>query len=187
MQDTCSVYKVQERIARQSYEECIPASQRSAERLQTAQDRIDKYNTEAEQLLFMNAFLLQTLEKEAGNMSTLNDLGGIVKGTISDLQAEIDNLKSQIRTARRRFMDSGPQVSPAVGGLYFTRVPDNQVLIGLLSTLGVLLIAVSACILLGFSPIGYMERTSITERLITVASIWVGTLLLTYMALFIFT
>ena len=175
-------------MAKLEFEQCQPPDQRTEARLDEMKEAFTKYETEAAQLYFMDEFLLGTLDKEAGNNETVVNLGAIAEKQMQSIQNEIDELKSEIRMERRRFLDSGPQKSPAVAGLYFTKVPDNQVLIGLLSCLGAFLAAVSACILLGIGPIGYLKRADAEgERWKIVGTLWITALVLTYIGLFIFT
>ena len=174
-------------VAKQEFEQCQPPEQRTAARLGEMKDAIGKYESEAAQLFFMDEFLLGALDKEAGNNDTIVNLGAIAEQQMQAIQNEIDELKSEIRKERRRFLDSGPQKSPAVAGLYFTKVPDNQVLIGLLVSLGAFLVAVSACILLGIVPINYLTRAEDGERWKIIGVLWITTIILTYMGLFIFT
>lgn len=174
-------------VAKQEFEQCQPPDQRTAARLDEMKEALGKCETEAAQLFFMDEFLLNTLDKEAGNNATIVNLGALAEQQMQSIQNEIDELKSEIRKERRRFLDSGPQKSPAVAGLYFTKVPDNQVLIGLLSSLGFFLVAVSACILMGIVPIEYLRRAGDGERWKVIGALWITTLVLTYMGLFIFT
>jgi hypothetical protein len=174
-------------IAKQEFEQCQPPDQRAASRLGAMKEDLGKYETEAAQLYFMDEFLLGTLDKEAGNNDTVVNLGAIAERQMQAIQDEIDGLKSEIRKERRRFLDSGPQKSPSVAGLYYTKVPDNQVLIGLLSSLGVFLIAISACILLDVVPIEYLKRQTPSDRWVTIGTLWLTTLVVTYIGLFIFT
>lgn len=174
-------------VAKQEFEQCQPPEQRTAARLDEMKDAITKYESEAAQLFFLHEFLLGVLDKETGNNETIVNLGAIAEKQMENIQNEIDELKSEIRKERRRFLDSSPQKSPAVAGLYFTKVPDNQVLIGLLTSLGAFLVAISACILLGIVPIDYLTRAGDGERWKIIGVIWITTLVLTYMGLFIFT
>jgi hypothetical protein len=173
--------------AKQDFEQCQPPDQRAAIRAGEMKEALGRYETEAAQLFFMNEFLLGTLDKEAGNNETIVNLGAIAEREMQSIQDEIDGLKSEIRKERRRFLDSGPQVSPSVAGLYFMKVPDNQVLIGLMSTLGAFLLVVSIAILSGYVPIEYLNRQTMGERAITVATMWVTAAILMYLGLFIFT
>jgi hypothetical protein len=173
--------------AKQDFEQCQPPDQRAAARLDQMKEALGKTESEAVQLLFMNEFLLNTLDKEAGNNETIVNLGAIAEREMQTIQEEIEKLKSEIRRERRRFLDSSPQSSPAVAGLYYTKVPDNKVLIGLMACLGAFLLVMSIAIIFGLIPIGYLERATSQDRFITVAVIWVTTAVLMYMGLFIFT
>lgn len=173
--------------AKQEFEQCQPPDQRTAARMDAMKEALGKYETEAAQLIFMDEFLLSTLDKEAGNNNTIVGLGVIAERQMQAIQDEIDDLKSEIRKERRRFLDSGPQVSPAVAGLYFTKVPDNQVLIGLLTCIGAFLVAVSIAVLAGYIPIDYLTSAAAGERWTIVGAIWITTLIVTYLGLFIFT
>lgn len=165
---------------------CLPPQQQAAARLAGIQDALGKYNAEAVQLGFLNTFLLGALEREAGNDATLSGLGQIAESQMNRMQDEIEELKSQIRKERRIFLDSAPSVSPSVGGLYFTKVPDNQVLIALLSTLGALLLFVSLIVFLGYGPDALARLTS-GERLKLIGMMWGGTAIVGYIGLFTFT
>lgn len=173
--------------AKQDFEQCQPPDQRAAARLDVMKEALGKYDAEVTQLYFMNEFLLNTLDKEAGNNSTIIGLGEIAEKQMQVLQDEIDALKSEIRRERRRFLDSGPQKSPAVAGLYYTKVPDNQVLIGLLTCIGAFLVAVSIAIIADYVPIAYLHSVSPGERWKIVGTLWITTLVITYLGLFIFT
>jgi hypothetical protein len=159
--------------AKQDFEQCQPPDQRAAIRAGEVKEALGRYETEAAQLFFMNEFLLSTLDKEAGNNETIVNLGAIAEREMQSIQDEIDGLKSEIRKERRRF-------------LYFTKVPDNQVLIGLMSTLGAFLLVVSIAIMGGYIP-GYLYRQTMGERATTVAIMWVTAAILMYLGLFIFT
>jgi hypothetical protein len=173
--------------AQASLNTCLPPQQQAAARLAGIQDGLGKYNAEAVQLGFLNAFLLGALEREVGNDTTLSGLGQIAEAKMNEMQNEIEELKSQIRKERRVFLDSAPSVSPAVGGLYFTKVPDNQVLIALLSTVGLLLVSVSLILYLGYSPIDALARLTGGERLKLIGLMWIGTAIVGYIGLFTFT
>ena len=172
--------------AQSSLNTCLPPQQQAQSRLAGIQEVLGKYNAEAVQLGFLNTFLLGSLEREAGNDTTLSGLGQIAEGQMNKMQNEIEDLKSQIRKERRVFLDSAPSVSPAVGGLYFTKVPDNQVLIALLSTLGALLLFVSLIVFMGYGP-DALARLSAGERLKLIGMMWLGSTIVGYIGLFIFT
>jgi hypothetical protein len=165
---------------------CLPPEQQGAARLDSVSPAVKAAETEAAQLYFMNEFLLGLLVKETGTDNTLINLAEIAEDEMNTLQQRIEELKAQIRTKRRIFLDSEPQKSPAVGGLYFTKVPDNQVLIALLSTFGSLLLFVGLLIILGHGP-SYFTSMGQSRRFTSVAMIWVAGIVIMYAGLYMFT
>jgi hypothetical protein len=166
---------------------CLPPDQQASARLEATSPAIAAANSEAEQLVFMNEFLLGLLAKETGTDQTLIDLAGIAEKEMETLQARSEDLKAEIRTKRRIFLDSEPQKSPAVGGLYYTKVPDNQVLIAFLSTFGAFLLFIGLLIILNHMPIAYFETMGQSERYTTVAIMWVAGIVIMYAGLYMFT
>jgi hypothetical protein len=171
--------------ARAAYLGALPVDQQASLRLAEAQAALDERGREAAQLTAMTQFLL-TLQAREGS-ATLNDLAATTDARIAEAAAEIDDLKSQIRRERRLFMDAGPSVSPAVGGLYFTRTPDNQVLIAFLSCFGAALLFVGLLVILGHIPLPYFEAMTFGERLKTVAIFWVAAVVIMWASFFVFT
>jgi hypothetical protein len=166
---------------------CLPPEQQSAARLDTLSPAIKAADNEATQLVFMNEFLLNVLAKETGTDQTLLNLAGIAEDEMAKLQKRSEELKAEIRTKRRVFLDSEPQKSPAVAGLYFTKVPDNQVLIAFLSTFGAFLLFLGIMIILGHSPFSYFTDMGQGERIKTVMLIWVTGIVIMYAGLYMFT
>lgn len=166
---------------------CLPPEQQASARLEALSPAMRNADTEAEQLVFMNEFLLGLLSKETGTDQTLVNLAGMAENEMEKLQARSEELKAQIRTKRRIFLDSAPQTSPAVGGLYFTKVPDNQVLIAFLSTFGAFLLFVGMLIILGHMPFAYFQSMTDRERLTTVAMLWVSGFIIMYAGMYLFT
>ena len=166
---------------------CLPPDQQGAARLETVSPAIRDAETEATQLFFMNEFLLGLLQKETGTEQTLIDLAVIAEEDMIKLQTQIDDLKSQIRTKRRIFLDSSPQKSPAVAGLYFTKVPDNQVLIAFLITFGAFLLFVGLLVILNHIPIDYFRNLRAQERYTTVAMVWGSSIVIMYVGMYMFT
>jgi hypothetical protein len=118
--------------------------------------------------------------------STQVDTKSIDK-TVSDLQQKIDEVQADIRKERRIFLDSNVSSSPAVGGLYFTKVPDNQILIAFLSCFGAFLLFGGLLIILNKIPIDAFANMTMINRLTTVGFIWCMSLILTYIMFFTFT
>lgn len=166
---------------------CLPPEQQASARLDTVSPALRSAESEAKQILFMNRFLLDLLQKETGTEQTLIDLAGIAEGEMAQLQSQIDDLKSQIRTKRRVFLDSEPQKSPAVAGLYFTKVPDNQVLIAFLSTFGAFLLFVGLLVILNRIPLDYFIALQPRERYSSVAMFWAIGIVIMYAGMYMFT
>jgi hypothetical protein len=166
---------------------CLPPDQQAAARLDTVNPAINDADTEAAQLFFMNEFLLGLLQKETGTDQTLINLAGIAEAEMIKLQTQIDDLKTQIRTKRRIFLDSSPQKSPAVMGLYFTKVPDNQVLIAFLSTFGAFLLFIGLLVIMNRIPIPYFENLQSRERYTAVGTFWVSGIVIMYAGMYMFT
>lgn len=173
--------------AKQEYLQCLGPAEQGAAALADAQGAMDATVREAEQLLFMNGFILKQLQREESNEQTLISLAEIAEDEANTMQAQIDDLKTQIRTQRRRFLDSGPQVSPAAGGLYFTKVPDNQVLIAFLSCFGAFLLFVGLLIIMNQVPIAYFDQMEMGERVKLVITMWLIGIGLAYVGFFVFT
>lgn len=110
-----------------------------------------------------------------------------IDATVKELQNEIEAVKADIRKERRVFMDSDVSVSPAVGGLYFTKVPDNQILIAFLSCFGAFLLFVGLLIIFNKIPVDYFQGLTMPNRLMTVGLVWCMSLIFTYIAFFAFT
>ena len=73
---------------------CLPPDQQAAARLDTVSPAMKDAESEAEQLFFMNEFLLNLLQKETGTEQTLIDLAAIADEEMNSLQAQIEDLKS---------------------------------------------------------------------------------------------
>jgi hypothetical protein len=173
--------------AREAYVASLPVPQQAEFYTEQAAPLMAAARQEARQLESMSGFVLELLSRETGGATSIAALEQQTEGEMQGLAEEIERLKGQIRMERRQFLDAQPSVSPAVGGLYFTQVPDNQVLIALLSTVGALLIFVSAGVYLGLFPIQRLLATSVTERLTLIAILWAVAILGGYLGLYTFT
>jgi hypothetical protein len=118
--------------------------------------------------------------------STKVDTESIDK-TVSDLQHKIDEVQADIRKERRIFLDSNVSESPAIAGLYFTKVPDNQILIAFISCFGAFLFFVGLLIILNKIPIDAFSAMTMANRLTTVGLFWCLTLILSYILFYSFT
>ncbi len=173
--------------ARAAYIASLPVPEQADYYVANAQPKMEAASREGRQLEATGHFVLGLLERETGSAGSLDTVHAMTEQEVSDMEAEIERLKQQIRMERRQFLDAQPSVSPAVGGLYFTRVPDNQVLIALLSTVGALLVFLSVGIFLGLLPIQYLLNTSTRERVYIIAGLWATTILMGYLGLYTFT
>jgi hypothetical protein len=173
--------------AQAAYIASLPVPEQAAFYLGQAAPAMNAAKREAQQLENTCGFVLELMKRETGGSGSLQELQQATEQQFQDLTEEIERLKSQIRMERRQFLDAQPSVSPAVGGLYFTQVPDNQLLIALMATLGALLVFVSAGIYLGLFPVEYLLATAVSERLTLIAVLWAVAVLGTYLGLYTFT
>jgi hypothetical protein len=171
--------------ARAAYMGALPVDQQAEMRLAGSRDVMEIRAREAQQLAGLGAVLQQLQAREGSE--TLGDAAEIVQGQIATVSAEIEELKSQIRRQRRLFLDAGPSVSPAVGGLYFTRTPDNQVLIAFLSCFGAFLLFSGLLVIMGHVPLYYFSAMTMGERIKVVAGGWAVAVVAMYAAFFVFT
>jgi hypothetical protein len=171
--------------ANSEYMNCLGPQERGAVALQGAKAEIDRAVKEAEGLAFMGSFILNQLEKETGDDETLSELANMAVRDTETMQREIEDLKSQIRTEKRKFLDSDPSVSPAAGGLYFTKNSDNQMLIAFLSCFGSFLVIASVAYAMGYIPL--INKPTGTETVKIIATFVVVSVVLMYMGFYMFT
>jgi hypothetical protein len=201
MSQSCEVKRIQENSAQaavdqaiqkreqahKDYLACLGPKEQAGAALSDATADIQRITKEAEELDYMNQFLLRQMGREASHVATYSGLADIAGAEAEKIQKEIDELKSQIRTERRRFLDASPSTSPAVAGMYFTKVPDNQVLIAFLTCFGAFFLFGGLAVLLNYVPFYYFEAMYTSERLKFVGTIWLAAVVLMYAGLFVFT
>lgn len=173
--------------AQTSYMQCLPVAQRPAAALSSVANQDAIYSQEADQLAFMTDFLAQQKSLTSNTNGKLTTLTDLANETSAQLNKEIDDIKAEIRKEKRIFTDSDIQRSPAVGGLYFTLVPDNQILIAFMTCMGAFLLFVSLLIMLNMIPVMYFQGLTYLNRITTVAMMWILALIGTYIGLFAFT
>lgn len=173
--------------ARAAYIASLPVPDQANFYVTQAQPKMEEASREARQLEATGHFVLGLLARETGSAGSLDAAHGMAQEEVLGLEEEVEHLKEQIRMERRLFLDSQPSVSPAVGGLYFTRVPDNQVLIALMATLGFFLLFVSVGLYFGLFPIPFLEATSVRERLMVIVGLWSVSVVVGYVGLYTFT
>ena len=169
------------------YLQCLGPKARGEEQLKIAKPAMDKAEQDMHAIAYMDDFVLKQLKREVSNKQTMSILSESVTQESERIQAEIDGLKTEIRTEKRRFLDASPSTSTAVSGLYFTMQPDNQLLIAFLSCVGAFLLFMSLLLMLNYIPIYYLEALSSSQRLQIVGLAWVLTAVVTYIGFFIFT
>jgi hypothetical protein len=201
MSETCEVKRIQQNstkgaldIARQAYDQaagdyaaCLGPAAQGDSLIANSQGDIDKASKDVEILKRMESFALKQLGKEASSSGTVSTLSDLATEETTKIQAEIDELKGEIRRERRLFLDADPSAPVTVAGLYYTREPDNQVLIAFLSCFGAFLLFLGLIVILGYSPDGYTDRLTMSERIKLVGGFWIVALLVTYLCFFTFT
>jgi hypothetical protein len=186
---SCSLKRIDYATVKAKYNDyltCLGTEAVGAAAVTDASGDAALYRGEAAQLQHMGDFILRQLQREKGG-GALAELGDIAQAEIDRKQGEIDDLKSEIRKERRRFMDAEPNKSPAVLGLYFTQTPDNQVLIGFLSAFGAFLVFAAVAVVLGRTPFAFLNATSESERNKLAAGIVIVPAIVAYICFYLFT
>ena len=173
--------------AKTDYMTCLGPQEQGAAALEDAKPAMDKLAKEADTLTYIDDFILRQLGREVESGNTLSTLADLAQGESSKLQKEIDELKTEIRTERRKFLDASPSSSTAVAGLYFTSEPDNQVLILFLSCFGAFLLFTSLLLIFNKIPIPAIVSLTDYERMIIIAASWVLAVIMMYVGFFSFT
>jgi len=201
MSQTCEVKRIQQNSAQAMVDQanqalnqaradhlaCLGPEDQGNALMDAAKPAMDKVMKEADSIVYMEQFVLKQLQREVDNEQTLSTLSESANETADKLRTEIDELKTDIRTEKRRFLDASPSASTAMGGLYFTRQPDNQVLIVFLSCFGAFLLFSGLLVIMNHIPIAYVQALSTGERFQIVGSIWVVAAIATYLGFFTFT
>ena len=169
------------------YVSCLAPKDRENAAVAAIQSDIDRVLNEVGPIDYMNGFILAQLKREASADKTLGTLTDIATQENNKLLVEIEETKTAIRTERRKFLDSEPSVTTAVGGMYFTGQPDNQVLIAFLSCFGAFLLFAGVLVILNHVPLLYFQAMSQNDRLKFVVSTWVLVLVITYVGFYTFT
>jgi hypothetical protein len=187
MSQSCEAKRIQQNTAsaaletaKKDYLSCLGPQAQGAAALTDAQGPLAKAAAEADQLQYMNQFLLAQMARETGNDQTITALTEMAGNEIAATRSQIDDLKTQIRTQTRRFLDSDPTAPMAIGGLYYTQVPDNRVLIGFLAAFGAFLLFVSLLIIMDKIPFAPFNVMFPGERIKIVAIGWVAAIVLMY-------
>jgi hypothetical protein len=134
----------------------------------------------------MGDFILSQLKREIHTGNTLATLSTFATEEEAKIQKEIERLRSEIRTERRRFLDASPSATTAVGGFYYTGQPDNRVLIAFISCFGAFLLFAGLIVIMNKCP-GYLFPMSGEERLKIVGVAWLSAIVVTYAGFLILT
>ncbi len=186
-QQTLEAAKASFDQTRTAYINSLQPEERSRMLLKEIEPTAERLDKEAKELAYINTFIMKQMGQGLGSSDTLASLNDMATGEIDSVKKEIDELKSQIRLERRRFLDAGPNVSPAVAGLYYTKVPDNQLLIALLSVTAGFLAIVSALIIMNHLPFAYFQAMTMSERVKLTGVIWVAGIVAVLVGLWTFT
>lgn len=173
--------------SRTAYINSLKPEERSRMLMKEIEPIAERLDKEANEIAYINTFIMKQMGQGLGSSDTLAGLNDMALGEIDKVQKEIEDLKAKIRVERRRFLDASPNVSPAVGGLYFTKVPDNKLLIALLSVVGILLAVVSALIIMNHLPFAYFQAMTMSERVKITGVIWLCAAVATIVSLWTFT
>jgi len=158
--------------AQQAYITCQGPAEIGRAALAEANDAMTRSVHEAEQLVAMDEILVKQLRKQESAAGTLTGAKDVIGDEAARLQSTLDDLKTQIRTQRRRFLDLGPQTPTSVAGVYFTQETDNQVLIAFLSCYGAFLLFVGLIVGLNQVPVYYFTAMTDSERWRIVLIFW---------------
>ena len=176
-------------VATSAYVQCLPLADRQNMALASSRPALEQSLNEARQIDYMSQFLLKQMSREIDKGYTLGTIQEVGQESLDSMNKEIEELKANIRLERRIFLDSDPQKGTAIAGLYFTDIPDNQVLIAFLTTFGAFWLLLGVMILGRFvsGPDGYFDRLLMTERYSLVGGTWLGVAILTYIGFYTFT
>jgi hypothetical protein len=190
------VKRVQLNSARAAFETAQNAYISSLDPAQRAVARSEEPDTktlmnEAEATYNVSSILLNSLQNTIDFHSVPAQTAELITSMASEnaetLKKEIEEVKGQIRVEKRKFLDSSPQTSPAVGGLYFTGVPDNQALLTFLICYGSFWLFLGIMLLSNQIPLPYISGMSSGDRIKLVLSSWVLLIIVTYLGFYMFT
>lgn len=173
--------------AKNDYLACLGPEEQGQAHLDDAKPAMERIGKEIEAIVYMERFILGQLEREAKNGTTITTLAASAHDEADKIRKEIDELQSHIRTEKRKFLDASPSKTTAVAGLYFTGEPDNQVLIAFLSCFGAFLLFTGLLVIMNHVPIAYFQALTPNERLMSVGTMWITAIVVTYIAFFSFT
>jgi len=177
-----------------------PAAQGSAA-LQDAQGDLSQAQQDVDVLTKIQGVILKQLDREVKSGGVLTSMSDIATDETVKAQREIDALRAEIRKERRLFLDADPSAPTSVAGLYYTREPDNLLLIAFLVCFGLFLLFIGLLVLFRGIPIPYLMNldmqlgpagtpvgsSNYSERLKLVGGFWLVSLFVTYFCFLTFT
>ena len=175
------------RDATSTYYACLDPTKRGEKMLAAAGPDMERIQLEADTVDTMSQFILKQLKRESGSNASLSILTDLASETADKMRAEIEEVKTSIRTERRRFLDADPSATTAIGGLWFTQQPDNQMIIIFLSCFGSFLLIAGLLVIYGYVPMNLVANADFNMRLMVVGIFWFLTLFITYIGFFTFT
>ena len=175
--------------AKAAYYSCpaLTSEKRGKMMLDDAKSDMERIQAEANTVDTMSKFVLKQLARESGANESLGVLSDLATDTAGKLEKEIEEVKSSIRTERRRFLDADPSATTAVAGLWFTQQPDNQMLIIFLSCFGSFLLIAGLLVIYGYVPLDLVANAEFSQRFMVVGIFWLAALVITYVGFFTFT
>lgn len=173
--------------AKTDYLTCLGPQEQGQALLDDAKPEMDRIMKEVDALDFMQRFILEQLGREAKHGTTISILADSAHEEAAKIRKEIEELRSEIRTEKRKFLDANPSKTTAVAGLYFIKEPDNQVLIAFLCCFGAFLLFTGLLVIMNHIPVPYLQALTMNERLKAVGTAWVLAIIAVYISFFTFT
>ena len=185
--------KRQYQDARKDYLNCQGPAEVGAGALQDAQADLDKLELDKFIIKSVERPVLKQLSMEAQGQGVVSGISEFASEEIAAAKQEIEELRSEIRKERRLFLDADPSAPTSVAGLYYTKEPDNQLLIAFMCCFGAFLVLASVLIFMRAIPIPFLMALDnngmdgIRERASIVGPAWLVIIAVTYYCFYIFT
>ena len=173
--------------AKSDYLSCLGPQEQGSALIEDVRPVMERIIKEVDTITYMEDFILQQMKRELKNDQTVGLLAETAQAEGDKIRHEIETLRTEVRTERRKFLDSNPSATTAVAGLYFTGEPDNQVLIAFVSCFGAFLLFTGLLVLMNHVPLASIQALSSGERIKLVATFWIASLVLAYIGFFSFT
>ena len=172
---------------------CQGASAQGSAAVAAAAGELADAQKDVDVLVKVQTAILKQLGREAKGSGVLTSMAEIAGDETIKAEKEIEELRSEIRKERRRFLDADPSAPTSFLGLYYTREPDNQVLIAFMVCVGLFLLFISLIILFRIGPIHFIAalddvgKAGYRERLSLIGGIWGLSIVVIWIFFFTFT